>query len=243
MKILIIYFLLFLTINAAESLPRFRPVPLLLTLNVPVKETQQGPVFEKKAYVIYGDTFYDKPLILKANEKNIINKKSYLENSDFYDFLGDLVLKYSSVRKPEDLLSFSVVKDEVVFNNMVEENWGSILSHYNKFKSFKLRLCWYGLGGDLQALIEIVNKSSKTYTTPMHFTLTESGWRVKSGFSMKDDFLENLQKSIWIGKYESGVSIVKLPTPLPEKLSGFLISSEIIKPTEIPIDFLRELDI
>ena len=221
--------------------PTFSPGPYLLHLTVPVSDNADGPpTQEAKLYAVTGVSYYSDPLSVgqAADEARF---SDFLDPSDLFQFFALLERSYKKVDTVDDILAFTEVEDEERFKDLVGENWDKIVEHYNGLESFHLRLCWFDENGNVSALIVVRNQQKQEYTVPMHFTLTEGGWRVRSGFMSKDKFLQDLHRSAHFGDYTTGVVIIGASLPLPEEIELLLPNTEVFAPVALPLDLLEHI--
>lgn len=203
MKILFFFSVIVVLVNSigvCEN-PQFEPTRLMINLEVPVSESSTEIKFEKRTYLVLGESYYNDPIRLGSNDKGSMGV-SFREQFELFSFIASLTDHYQGVEEISDILEFSEVYDKELFLSILSRHWGKIREQYNSVDYFRFKIGWFRSPVDVEALIEIVPVEGDSYTIPMVFTLTESGWRVKSGFSSDQRFSQDIYTSGHVGEVE-----------------------------------------
>lgn len=230
--IFVCFFSIATCLFASQDRPMsYDPTPIVLVLRVPIAESFEGIEFTNKSYVILGDTHFDSPLVLDGRG-DVKGDESFKEKYELYKFISKLCLAYQDVDAPEDILEFSIVADEKRFNEALEQHWDKIKLQYQGLKHFELLSAWYDSPLDVNTLIKVVPKNGESYNVNMLFSMTNEGWKLKSGFQMNDRFAQNLETAFHVeGGRENikEVSVEKIPEALLPREKEF-------SPVEIILD-------
>jgi len=219
-NIILIQTLLIVAALGGDDGKYYMPEPTLLSMSVPVSESASGIKFSEKLYFSFGDFRIDEPIAFNF-KGNIINFEESTRIFELYDFIQHLLEAYRSVTTPEDMFTFSYIEDRKSVDEMISNHWSNLVEMYNSVKSFRLLAAWFSTHHDVMALMQIHLENGNNHLAVFPFRITDAGWLLRTGASLNNQFMQDLEAALYFSSQEGGVKILS-PSLVPSAVLGLI---------------------